>query len=626
MVWLALGLSVVVPTLGVLVAGQPLKDMILTGLALAFATIPEELPIIITMVLGLGAYRLSKQRAIVRRLKAVESLGAVTVIATDKTGTLTENRMEVDGFFPADNQRRMREIGILCTASAGDSAGPSTDPLDAALLSEAQRNGVDAGGLHAAHPLVREYSFDNDRKCMSMIRQDGDGTLVAVKGAPEAVLERATRRESEAGDVPLSPLDRGPLLEEAARMGSLGLRVIALAQKKIASRDPIAAPLSQQQAESDLTFAGLIGFADPPRAEVRDAIEACGGAGIRTVMITGDHPSTARAIASQVGLDGNCRVVSGAELDRMSDEELARLSEEVSIYARTTPEHKLRIVHALHAKGERVALTGDGINDAPALVAADVGVAMGESGSDIAREAADIVLADDNFTTITNAVSEGRRLYENLTKAVRYYLACKVALVLTTLVPVLLRLPLPFAPIQIILMELFMDLAASATFVAEPQEGDLMKRAPRDLRLSFMNRAMVSGIFTSAFGLGAAVTAAYLAASYGGSDLDQARTVAFATWILGHVLLALNMRSERQPLSQLGFLSNRFMAIWAGAAVLFMLIVVLVPQLHGLVKTAALTWSQWSFIVGASVIGTFWMEIRKLVTFRRRQRDAFSAV
>ncbi len=618
LVWLALGLSVVVPALGVLVAGQPWKDMILIGLALAFATIPEELPIIITMVLGLGAYRLSRQRAIIRRLKAVESLGAVTVIATDKTGTLTENRMEVDRFFPADGRRRLREIGILCLAGAGDAAGPSTDPLDAALQSEARRSGVDAAGLHAAYPLLREYSFDNTRKCMSMIREDGDGNRVAVKGAPEAVLERAVRRESEAGDAPLSPRDRASLLEEAARMGSQGLRVIALAEKKIAARNPSDGAMSQEQAESGLTVAGLIGFADPPRAGVREAIETCGGAGIRTIMITGDHPSTARAIASQVGLDGHGPVVSGAELDRMSDGELARRCAEVSIYARTTPEHKLRIVNALRAMGERVALTGDGINDAPALVAADVGVAMGESGSDIAREAADIVLADDNFTTITHAIAEGRKLYANLTKAVRYYLACKVALVLATLVPVLLGLPVPFAPIQIILMELFMDLAASATFVAEPQEGDLMKRAPRDPRLPFMNRAMAAGIFTAAIGLGAAVAAAYLVASYTGSGLDRARTVAFATWILGHVLLALNMRSGRQPLSQLGFLSNRFMAGWTGAAVLFMLLLVLVPPLRGLARTAPLSGFQWALAVAAAVIGTFWMEIGKRITFRRR--------
>ena len=616
MVWLALGTSALVPALGVLVARQPLKDMVLTGLSLAFATIPEELPIIITMVLGLGAYRLSRQRAIVRRLKAVEALGAVTVIATDKTGTLTENRMAVDSFFPADGRARLLELGVLCLPSASDSAGPLTDPLDAALLLEAGKNGVDVAGLQAAHTLVREHSFDDERKLMSLIRKQGDAVLVAVKGAPESVLQRSSRRVVEEGEVPLSAQDRSSLLEEVGRMGSRGLRVVALAGKKLASQELFASS-AQDRAESDLAFVGLLGFADPPRPEVRSAIQECRDAGIRTVMITGDHPSTARAVALQVGLGGDGGMAAGSELDRMSEGELAGLSAQISIFARATPEHKLRIVRALRSKGERVALTGDGFNDAPALAAADVGVAMGETGSDVAREAADIVLADDNFATITRAISEGRKLYENLSKAVRYYLACKAALVSTTLVPVLFELPVPFAPIQIILMELFMDLAASGTFVAEPPEGDLMRRAPRDPKRRFMNRAMVWGIFSSALGLGAAVTAAYLLALLGGSGQEKARTVAFCSWMLGHVLLALNMRSDRQPLSQLGFLSNRFMVFWAGAAVAFMLVLVLVPPLRGIVKTASLSWPEWGLAVAASVAGTFWLEIRKLMTFRR---------
>ncbi len=299
-------------------------------------------------------------------------------------------------------------------------------------------------------------------------------------------------------------------------MGSRGLRVIALASRRLAGPEAPARSASAEAAEADLSFAGLIGFADPPREEVKGAIESCRTAGIRTLMITGDHPATARAVARECGLDGEGRVLSGAELDKVSDGELVALSAEVSIYARATAEHKLRIVDALHARGERVAVTGDGVNDAPALAAADIGVAMGESGSDVAREAADMVLADDNFATIANAVSEGRVLFENLSKAIRYYLACKVALVSATLVPILLRVPVPFAPIQIIVMELFMDLAASATFVSEPGEGDVMKRPPRDPRRPFMDGRMVSSIFASAAGLFAAVTAAYLATWYGG--------------------------------------------------------------------------------------------------------------
>ena len=617
MVWFALGISVAVPALGVVVAGLPLKEMILTGIALVFATVPEELPIIITMVLGLGAYRLSRRRAIIRRLKAVESLGVVTVIATDKTGTLTENSMRVDTFFPADARQEIQMVGVLCVAGAEDSGGPPTDPLDAALYLEAMGSGLDAVRLWTDHPLVRENSFDNERRRMSVVRTGAGGTVVAVKGAPESVLGIASRSIRETGTAPLSPRDKDALLAEAVRMGSLGLRVIAFAGKRIQSPAGGRGGLPQEEAEYDLTFAGFVGFADPPRVEARAAVEACRVAGIHTVMITGDHPSTARAVASQVGLDGAGSVLTGAELDRMSDAGLQHACRTVSVYARTTPEHKLRIVNALRAEGECVALTGDGVNDAPALVAADVGIAMGETGSDVAREAADIVLADDNFATITNAVSEGRGLFANLSKAVRYYLACKVALVLATLVPVLLKLPVPFAPIQIILMELFMDLAASASFVAEPPEGGLMKGPPRDRRRPFMNREMVTGILTAAFGLGAAVTAAYLIGWYTGSGAGQARTVAFASWILGHVLLALTMRSDRQPLVELGLLSNRFMTLWAGAAVAFALILVVVPPLQVLAKTSSLSLPQWGLVVAASLVGTFWREVRKLSVRKR---------
>ena len=296
----------------------------------------------------------------------------------------------------------------------------------------------------------------------------------------------------------------------------------------------------------------------------------------------------------------------------MSDDELAVVVGDVSLYARTTPAHKLRIVRSLHTRGERVAVTGDGVNDAPALVAADIGVAMGKTGTDVAREAADVVLADDNFATIVRAIDEGRMLFANLTKGVRYYLTCKVALMAATLLATLAGMPAPFAPIQIILMELFMDLAAAATFVAEPSEGDLMSRPPRDPRAQFMDRDMVVSIFTSAVGLFAAVSIAYLGPLCGGVDLATARTMAFVTWMLGHVFLALNMRSERVPLFRLGVFSNRFMIGWGVAAVLFVVLATSAPALQGAIRTTPLSGPQWLMVVGVSLAGAFWMEARKL--------------
>ena len=464
MVWLALGFSVLVPVLGVLIAHQPVKTMLLTGLSLAFATIPEELPIIITMVLALGANRLTRQNAIVKRLKAVETLGAVTVIATDKTGTLTENRMQVQTLYPDQNRQEILTIGVLCNDATLDGRDHGGDPLEVALLQESHCYGLDVSSLQAECPLRNEYTFDNRRKRMSVVRQRDGLEWVAIKGAPESVLEISSRHWTLDGDMPLSSQDREEILEEtAAQMAARGLRVIAFAEKNISTN-----PATMAEIESDLAFVGLAGLADPLRPEAETAVAECRQAGIRTVMITGDHPRTAVAIGQQLELDGEGQVITGVELDALDDAALDQALDRVSIFARTTPEHKLRIVNALKRRGERVAVTGDGTNDAPALVAADIGVAMGISGTDVAREAGDMVLADDNFATIVAAVREGRALFENLKKGVRYYLACKVALISITLLPVLLQLPVPFAPIQIILMELFMDLAAAAAFVAEP--------------------------------------------------------------------------------------------------------------------------------------------------------------
>ena len=612
LVWLAIGFSALTPALGLLLAHQPLKPMLLTGLSLAFATIPEEMPIIITMVLALGAYRLSKKRVIVKRLKAVEALGAVTVIATDKTGTLTENRVEVVRLEPEEQARRLLEIGALCNDAVQDGDDWAGDPLDTALLRAAQRAGLEVMDLRLAHPLRGEFAFDNARRRMSAVYRREGRLWAAVKGAPEAVLAQSTRRRAPAGEVPLGGEARRTILEQAAQMAAEGLRVIAMAEKALSEGE-----ISQEAAESDLTFVGLIGLADPPRPEARRAIALCQRAGIRPLMITGDHPLTARAIAREVGLDGEAAILTGPELDRMADEELQEAVRRVSIYARMAPEHKLRVVKALKGQGARVAVTGDGVNDAPALAAADIGVAMGETGSDVAREAGDIVLADDNFATIVSAVEEGRLLFANLRKGVRYYLACKVALVLITLLSVLLLAPVPFAPVQIILMELFMDLAAAATFVVEPAEAGLLDRPPRDPRARFLDREMAVSIFAAAGGLFAAVSAAYLTTWYGTRDLATAQTTAFFAWLLGHVLLAFNLRSERQPIYQLGPFSNRPMVLWGAALVAFLVLALWVPGVWQALRITSLDGGRWGVIIVAAVAGTFWLEGWKVLSFRR---------
>lgn len=606
MVWLALGFSTLVPLLGWLRGGQSPQQMLLTGFSLAFATIPEELPILITIVLALGAYRLSQRQAIVKRLRAAETLSAVTVIATDKTGTLTENRMQVNRLYPTDQTSNVLEIGVLCNDVMINHGQFTGDPLEIALVQAAESSGLNTIALRQAYPLRGEFTFDNSRKRMSTIHERNSQVRIAVKGAPETILAASTSYQRGEAQLPLSETERQSFLAAASEMASEGLRVIAFAEKTVSY-----APDSQDEAESDLTFVGLAGFADPPRPEVKAAIAACRAAGIRLAMITGDHALTAQAIASQIGLTTNTHLLTGSDLDALSDAGLQKAIDRFTVYARTTPEQKLRIVQALQDQGEIVAVTGDGINDAPALTAADIGIAMGERGSEVAREAADIVLANDNFATIVHAVKEGRLLFANLQKAIRYYLACKVALVSATLLPVLLAVPVPFSPVQIILMELFMDLAASVTFVSERAESDLMQRPPRRANAPFMNHWMVSSIFTSAVGLFAAVSVTYLVTWYGGADLAKAQTVAFMTWLLGHVLLAVNLRSERESVFKLGLFSNRFLLLWAAAIAAFVLSIMLIPGVRQALKITALSGQDWTLIISAALLGSFWLEVRK---------------
>lgn len=617
LVWIALGFSVLVPLVGIFFAHRPPQQMLLTGLSLAFATIPEELPIIITMVLALGAFRLSKQHAIAKRLNAVEALGSVTVIATDKTGTLTENSMEVSFLFtPGGANRKVLEIGILCNDADQNGTVFSGDPMDAALLRAGESAGMGIWAVRKDKTLVSQFPFDNIRKRMSVVcRKDGK-LWAGVKGAPEAVLAVCTQQVEGQEVTPLTDVSRQEILERASQMAEGGLRVIALAE-----RSKLGELATQEEVESGQTFAGLIGLQDPPRPEARDAMATCQRAGIRVIMITGDHPLTAKAIGQQVGLNGDEAVVMGPEIDALSDDALKELVKRAAIYARTTPEHKLRIVQALQAGGERVAVTGDGVNDAPALAAADIGVAMGESGTDVAREASDMVLADDRFTTIVQAVKEGRLIFENLKKGVRYYLACKLALVLITLLPTLLLVPVPFAPVQIILMELFMDLMAAAAFVAEKPEADLLDQKPRDPQAKFMDKAMISSIIAASLGLFAAVTVVYLSTWYHTYDQTISQTAAFFAWLVGHVLLAFNLRSEREPVSQLGFGSNRLMLVWGAAVSTFLILVSILPGARQLLKITPLSGMQWVMISGVTLLGTFWIEARKRIPYYREYKE-----
>lgn len=614
MVWVALVLCVTIPALGWFIGGQNPLEMFLTGLALFFASVPEELPVIIAVILAFGSYRLSRQKTIVRRQRTVETLGALSAVATDKTGTLTENRLTLSKIWPAAQRSDVLQAAVLCSDAAWNEGSVFGDPLDAGLLRAAVQDGMDVEDLRAAHELLDEFSFDSIRKRMSVTTAEGDQFLVWCKGAPESILERCRFIIKENGQEPLSDAGCKEILDAVANFSAQGLRVLAFARKTTPQR-----PAGPEEAEQELCFLGLAMMIDPLRPEAAEAIARCRAAGIRPILITGDHPLNARAVARRIGFGNNAPIMTGVELDRLSESQWEETVSRVSMYARVSPEHKLRLVQALKRQGACVAVTGDGINDAPALSSADIGIAMGATGTDVARGAADMVLADDNFASVPQAVEQGRTLFDNLTKGVRYYLACKVALTTSVLLPTLLGAPLPFVVAQILLMELVMDLAASAGFLGEKAEGDVMKRPPRDRNRPFLNRGLIGSILLSAVGLFAAISIAYLLTWYQTGDAARARTMAFITWMAGHVGMAFNARSQRIPLLKQGFFSNKVLNFWGLGVALLLLIVGTTPFAETITRTVPLTAADWALAMGLAIVGAFWLEpLKWLVWLRRR--------
>jgi len=528
---LAVTASVLVPLLGVL-EGQPARDMLLAGLTLAFATIPEELPILVTVLVAVGGLRLARRGVVIRRLRSAEAVGGVTVVLTDKTGTLTLNDLRVD--VVRGGTRRVLEVA---NSAHGLAPAAVRDPLDAALVAAADGNVAFVG------ELVRRYPFD--------------GLFLAVKGAPEGVLS-ACRMED---------FEREARLEEAAELAQAGKRVIAVAQRRLKEvRDGPGA------AENELELVGLIGFVDPLRPGVPEAVRALAGAGVRTVMVTGDHPLTAAAIAREAGLRDPDVLLGGTALDALDDEQLSKHLSGQLVVARATPTDKMRLVHLLQARGEAVAVTGDGVNDAPALAAADVGIAMGGRGTELAREAADLVLTDDAYPTVVEAVRGGRGITAQLRRAVAFYLGAKIALVTTVAVPLALGFASPFKPVHIVLLELFMDLGASVAFVSEPAAAAVMRHAPRDPAARFLDRVQLSAIALAAVTLTAATLPAYLLVR-SSVDAQAAGGAAVAAWLAAHAGVAWALRAT----PRLAFRINPVFPAWALVAVVTALLIAVTP-------------------------------------------------
>ncbi len=547
LVYVALFFSVLVPIIGI-IRGNDIKEMILTGLSLSFAVIPEELPIIVTMVLGLGAYSLSKNNFLIKSVKSAEVLGSATVIVTDKTGTITTGDLKISNVFPLEKRQEVLEKAALTISPY------SISKLEKAILDET------GDKILENFEIYRQRNLTSETKTKAFILKNKD-TILVVSGAPEKIFEKCKKIDKDL---------RLKLDEEAQN----GKRLIAVAFKKLT--------VSQinknfEDLEKNLDLVGLISFEDPIREGVKDTIATSKKAGIRTIMVTGDYPQTANYVAQQVGIN-NSIIALGEEVEKMTAEELREIVKKVSIFARTTPNDKYRIVKALQENGEVVAVTGDGINDVLALKSADIGIAMGIKGTDVAREAAQIVLADDNYITITTGIFEGRKFFDNLTKGLKYYLAVKLALILIFLLPVILGIALPFSPIQIIVLELFMDLAASAGFVAEPKEKGIYNRKPiKSLKL--LDKKTVVDIVFKGLMLFIAVIGVYFFSLANNLSIEISRTLAFSTWIISHVFLAFVSRSDRETIFSLGIFSNKVMNYWAILAIAFLIAATQIPVL-----------------------------------------------
>ncbi|WP_324668221.1 cation-translocating P-type ATPase [Geochorda subterranea] len=654
---LVLGVVVVVFGVGLL-RGEPLLDMFMTAVSLAVAAIPEGLPAVVTIVLALGVQRMARRRAIVRRLPAVETLGAATVIASDKTGTITQNRMEavqawVDGEMvdlrqpgqPAGGLVWLLRGGALCNDARleceeradGAPWRAVGDPTETALLEVAARWGIWPGELAEALPRTGEVPFDSVRKRMATLHANAPGGLtwpgpaelaqarwlLFVKGSPESVLSRC-RALAQAGAIrDLDDDARAAAQEAAARMAQGALRVLAVAARPL-SQPPEA--MDEATAERDLVLVGLVGLIDPPRPEVAEAVRLARSAGVRPIMITGDHRETAVAIAAQVGLlregDGRRRVLTGVELDGTSDAQLEQMLDDVDVYARISPQHKLRIVEALKRRGHVVAVTGDGVNDAPALRRADVGAAMGVTGTDVAKGAADMVLADDNFATVVAAIAEGRTIFDNIKKFVHYLLSANLSEIMAIFGAILLGMGRPLTAVQILWVNLVTDGLPALALGVEPPEPGLMRRPPRRRGEGVFAGGMAWRDAYQGLLLASLVLGVFGWMQRTGHDMAAARSAAFATLAMAQLVHAFNMRSLTQSLFRIGLASNRWMVGAFVAALALQLLALLWPPLASAFGVVPLGRAEWEVIAVASLAPLPVVEAVKAIERAVRARRA----
>jgi magnesium-transporting ATPase (P-type) len=633
----AVGVAATVVFASGLALGTPVHEMFLVAVAVAVSAVPEGLPVAVTITLAVGVSRMAGRRAIVRRLPAVETLGSTTVIGSDKTGTLTVNRMTVQeiwtaprrftlaggapgGEFVAGGEPVVVEddrvlhltllTGVLTNEAdvhrRGQELVVSGDPTEVALLLSAMDGGIDARVARAASPVFGEIPFEPERRYSASVRTSSDGLTVFVKGAPEQLATMCSQVLTDDGAVPLDPA----IINDAATdLAGRGYRVLAFAYRDL-PREP-ADPGALQEPR-DLILLGLQGMIDPPRPGVRDAVAACQEAGIRVVMITGDHALTAATIAGQIGITAaGARGLTGVELANLDDDELSGRLAGVSVFSRVSPEDKLRIVNALQAEGEVVAVTGDGVNDAPALKAADIGIAMGDKGTDVAREASDMVLADDNFVTIVAAVEEGRVTFDNIRKVTFFLVSTGAAEIVAVITGVWLQWPLVFLPAQLLWLNLVTNGLQDIALAFEPGEKGVLRRPPRRPGGGVLDRLMWERVVVAGLVMAAGTLSLFRWALDGSGSVTKAQTVALTTMVVYQVFQAGNARSETESVLQRSPFSNKFLYLATAAAVSIHVAALYLPPTQALLRVEPIEAAAWLRIVVVATSILFAMEAHK---------------
>jgi Ca2+-transporting ATPase len=617
-----LAICAIVFTVGVM-RGEASVLMFLTAISLAVAAIPEALPAVVTISLALGARKMVKKHALIRRLPAVETLGSVTYICSDKTGTLTQNKMRVEAIYADGELLRewngrgenglwinfFKALALSNDASFNSSGKPNGDPTEVALYSAAHEAGFIKSVLELDAPRLLELPFDSERKRMTTFHRQQQGVVAYTKGAPESVLPRCSSMITATGNMPMLASE---MLENAERMAADGLRVLAVAYRNWPTLPDVS---DAEKIESDLIFLGLVGLMDPPRQEAKDAVSLCKTAGIIPVMITGDHPATARSIAHRLGIvsDGG-EVMTGAELAQLSQEEFEEKVLDIRVYARVDPQQKIKIVRALQDKGEFVAMTGDGVNDAPALKHADIGIAMGKGGTDVAREASALVLLDDNFSTIVAAVREGRRIFDNIRKFIKYTMTSNAGEVWTIFLAPFFGLPIPLLPIHILWINLVTDGLPGLALTAEPAEKGIMQRPPRPPKESIFSHGMWQHMLWVGLLMGGVSLFTQAWALHSGSAHWQ--TMVFTVLCLSQMGHVLAIRSEKESLFKIGIFSNLFLLAAVALTFVLQMATIYVPLLQPIFKTEALSAEELVLCIALSAVVFVAVEIEKWLVRR----------